>query len=617
MVVNAICGLLDAPAGLPNVRAMLLALPGHREHAHEWTDGTVALGRRAAVRDGHAGARGCFGLNDRSPLAVVADIRLDDRPALCDALGVPRRERNGIADEALVRRAYERWGRECPNHLLGDYAFAVWDPNRGVLFCARDPVGAKPFYYAPTPSGFAFASSVEAVLAAPGVEAGLDELSVAESLTGIQLLSTTRTFFQAVKKLPPGHWLALTAAKPLAGQPPVRHWHPEQAPRRPAASDDRVAEEFLALYSQAVADRLRGLGTVGVHVSGGLDSSSVAVLAARHLQCQGRPPPLGFSWLPDLAGRPPEAAHAKEYALVDAVAAHAGLRVRHCTMTAEDIVALLRRDGLFPDVMVGHDDAVQRAAAAHGVTVLLSGWGGDECASFNGRGTLESMLLRGRWRRLAVACRGRGIGPWRFLLDHALPLVAPGAMLELRRLKRGKPLRSRRGFAEASFRRRLRPRPEPTPRYTNVRRTQLALLDSAHLSARIEHWVASGARHGIEYRHPLLDRRLLEFVLGLPPEQFQCGRWSRLLMRRALRTVLPAEVCWHTSKVEPARVDALLHAQALALPAIGKELAARATPPSRASYLDMKRLLAGLSEARIRAGDQNTQACNALRFLNW
>ena len=189
-------------------------------------------------------------------------------------------------------------------------------------------------------------------------------------------------------------------------------------------------------------------------------------------------------------------------------------------------------------------------------------------------------------------------------------------MLELRRLKRGKPLWSRRGFAEASFRRRLRPRPEPTLRYANVRRTQLALLDSAHLSARIEHWVAGGARHGIEYRHPLLDRRLLEFVLGLPPEQFQCGRWGRLLMRRALRTVLPAKVCWHTSKVEPARVDALLHAQALALPAIGKELAARATPPSRASYLDMKRLLAGLSEARVRAGDQNTQACNALRFLN-
>ena len=611
--MNAICGLLGAPAGLPDLRAMLAALPGRGKDAGEWADGNVALGGRADVRDQ---SPGCLGFDPGASLTLVGDVRLDDRPALCDALGVPRHERNEIADEALVLRAYQRWGRECPNHLLGDYAFAVWDANAHTLFCARDHMGVRPFYYAYTSSGFAFASAVEAVLAAPGVDAGLDEASVAEYLTGIALFSTTRTFFEAVKKLPPGHSLALDARAPARQRPPVRYWHPAQAPRLPPASDDEYAEQFLALYSQAVADRLPGSGAIGVHVSGGLDSSSVAVLAARHLRRQGRPPPLGFSWLPDLEDRPPRPAHAKEYALIGAVAAKAGLQVRHCTIAAEDIKALLRRDGLFPGI-IGNEDAVQRTAAAHGVSVLLSGWGGDEGASFNGRGTLESMLLRGHWWRLAVACRARGMGPWRLLLDHALPLVAPGLMLELRRLKRGKPLRARRGFAEASFRRRLRPGPERIPRYVDVRRTQLALLESAHLCLRIEEWAATGARHGIEYRYPLLERRILEFALGLPPEQFQRGGWSRLLMRRALRTVLPAEVCWYASKADPARVDALREAQALALPAIGEELAARVPPPSRARYLDVEALLASLSAAGIRAGHRNIPICNALRFLDW
>ena len=606
--MNAICGLLGAADGLPDLRAMLAALPGGAAYAEEWTDGVAALG----------GAGGCLAFDPAASLAVVADVRLDDRPALCDALGVPRDERDGLADGALVLKAYLRWGRDCANHLLGDYAFAVWDAGAHTLFCARDHIGTRPFYYARTPGGFAFASTVEGVLAAPGVDDDFDELSVAEHLTGIALFSTTRTFFKAVAKLPPGHTLAIDCAQGACRvAAPARHWRPEEAPRLPPATDEQYAEEFLAIYSQAVADRLRGPDPIGVHVSGGLDSSSVAALAARQLRKRGQPPPLAFSWLPDLAGQQPKPEHAKEYALINAVADKAGLQVRHCTMDSDAIIALLRRDGAFPGAMAGNEHAVQRIAAAQGVRVMLSGWGGDEGASFNGRGTLESMLLRGHWWRLAAACRTRGTGPWGLLIGHVLPLISPALMLELRRLRRGKPLRSRRGFADPAFKRRLRPRPETLARYFGVRQAQLVLLQGDHLSARIEDWAASGARHGIEYRYPLLDRRVLEFALGLPPEQFQRGGHSRLLMRRALLEVLPPEVCWHTSKADPARTDPLLDAQVQALPAIGEELMARTTPPARARYVDMEQLLANLSPAGIRAGHRNVQVRNALCFLDW
>ena len=209
------------------------------------------------------------------------------------------------------------------------------------------------------------------------------------------------------------------------------------------------------------------------------------------------------------------------------------------------------------------------------------------------------------------------MGPRRFLLDCVLPLAFPGVMLDLRRLRRGKTLRSRRGVVDPAFRRRLKSRAEPVPRYLGVRYTQSWLLQSAHLSARMEGWAASGARRGIEYRYPLLDRRVLEFALGLPPEQYRRGRWSRWLMRHAMRSVLPPEVCRHLDKDDPARYEPLRDVLTRALPAVGEDLAARATPPSRACYVDVARLLDSLDADRIRAGRQNTSLCNALQFLDW
>ena len=213
---------------------MLGGLPGDDKHPNEWTDGTVALGGKARTGAKPRSSPSCVAFDGHSSLALVADVRLDDRRSLCDALGIPHPERQQVADAALVLGAYARWRRDCADHLLGDYAFAVWDANERSLFCARDHAGARPFYYALAPAGFAFASTVEGVLAAPGVRDDLDELSVAEHLTSIGLLSTTRTFFKAVAKLPPGHTLTVDCSGDACRvAAPMRYWRPEHAARLP------------------------------------------------------------------------------------------------------------------------------------------------------------------------------------------------------------------------------------------------------------------------------------------------------------------------------------------------------------------------------------------------
>ena len=513
--------------------------------------------------------------------------------------------------------------KHVPTTLLGDYAFAVWNASTRTLFCARDHIGAKPLYYAETVQGFVFASAVEGVLAAPGVSDALDEATVAQYLTGLSLLSTTRTFFESVRKLPPGHTLTVGGDTlrqgDVSSRLPVRlerYWRPETVPRARPASDDEYAEEFLALYAQAVEDRLHGADPVGVHLSGGLDSSSITVLAARELRRQGRLAPLAFSWLPALGVAAPAPTYAEEYARIDAVCAQAGLQVFHRALSPADFAAVLRRDGAYPGVHVHpNEEVVQRSAEERGVHVLLSGWGGDEGASFNGRGHLERLLLSGRWGKLAAECRAGGAGS-RHVLGCILNLAFPGLMLDLRRLRRGKPRHARSGILAPAFRRRTPPRPEPVPRYLDVRRSQVRLLQFPHLSVRIEGWAASGARRGIEYRYPLLDRRVLEFALGLPPAQFRRGRWGRWLMRHALRTILPSEVCWRASKEDPARFEAMRAAFFGAVPAIREELAGAA--PSRAGYVDMARLLRSLDEDWLRTEAQIDPGIGtALQFLDW
>ena len=603
--MTGICGWASGRggAGAGAVEAMLAAMADCGAESASWSGAGWSLGLRCRSAAQLPPASAC---GDPGGLAVVASARLDNRDELGDALGLAPAAASALADRDFIPAAYRRWGRECPERLLGDYAFAVWDAGRGLLFCARDHMGAHPFYYAETPRGFAFASALEGVLAAPGVSGELDESVVLTFLTD-ELVTTSHTFFRAVRRLPPGHSLVVKGGALRLR----RWWRPEELQRLPPASDDDYAAQFLHLYRRAVRDRLRGPDPVGVHLSGGLDSSSVAVLAARELRSQGRPPPLAFTLLPVLGEAPGDRAYAADYAAVAAVAEQEGLRVFH---EAPDVRAALRAvDPLFPAARdPAGEVAVQRRAVAQGVRVLLSGWGGDEGVSYLGRGHYAALLLRGRWARFLAETRAAGENPLGEAA-RALLVVSPYghelrvAVRRLGKRLRGAPVLERRVVVNAEFARSVRPLPKKRWLRAGVRRSQLARLLAGGVTRVMENWAASGARCGLEYRYPLADRRLLEFALGLPPEQFKRPEGSRWLMRHALSPrrpcphaaapVLPQQVGWQRAQArEVPESDKLLMANAFR--SIQRELAG-SPPPPRARCIDMARLVECLDFSRL------------------
>jgi len=447
--------------------------------------------------------------NPAARLAITVDARIDNHAELCDTLSVPSSERKNLPDSRLILLAWRKWELDCPRHLIGDYVFAVWDEKRQTLFCARDHIGARPFYYSLTPERFSFASDIKGVLAIPGVSNQLDEDFVTASLADKRFYRKDRTYFAEIRRLPPGHTLTVQAQTDRLEQ----YWFPENVKEVRFAKDADYAEAARDIYERAVADRLRTAEKVGVHLSGGLDSSSVTVLAARERRRQNLSAPVVLSWQP-----PPDPADgsklaSREHAQIKAVCEQENLVPLYCPMNAEDILSILKKDPTREPIHITllSENTIQREASKRSVRLVLSGWGGDEGLSFDGRGYYAELLLRGRWWRLFRESRKFG-SALRFIGKEALLLSFPDRnealkKLSTRSLKAGTGAKS---FIRAELHKQVKSHKIPC-RQSSIRSTLTWLSTRGMLAERMESWAAHGALLKIQYAYPLSDRRLMEF----------------------------------------------------------------------------------------------------------
>ena len=213
-------------------------------------------------------------------LCLTADARVDNRDELYSTLTTSGYLQGKDATDAdLILAAYRCWGEACPEHIIGDFAFAVWDGREQKLFCARDPFGIKPLHYSQIGSILCVASEAQQILQHPGVPRRLDEVALADHLVN-NCDDEERTMFLDVRRVPPGHRLIATRS----GLRTERYWDIDPGVDIRYGRDSEYEAHFLALFQRAVADRLRSSGpVVGVTMSGGMDSTSIAAVAQRIL----------------------------------------------------------------------------------------------------------------------------------------------------------------------------------------------------------------------------------------------------------------------------------------------------------------------------------------------
>jgi asparagine synthase (glutamine-hydrolysing) len=587
--MSAICGIyhLDGqPAARETIAAMSAAL-AHRGPDREglWSRGELALGHRLLITTPESAAEAQPLVRSQPDLALVADARIDNRDDLLSVLRV--QGGRGATDSDIILAAYERWGQRCVDHLVGDFAFVLWDARAGSLFCARDPMGVKPLYYFRNDRLFAFASEPKSLFTLSPVTPAVDPDEVALFM-GWRHEGRTRTLYRDVMRLPAAHTMVVSRDRALVH----RYWDPESAPGVHYRTDDDYADAFRDIFGKAVEARSRSALPVGATLSGGLDSSSVVCMARRL-----RKPLHTFSVIfPNLDDR--ELRLIDERSFVDAVVRGGGVRphlVRGDEITplrdVRKIVWHLDEPYFAPNLYLHW--AMYGAARNAGVRVLLDGFDGDSAVS-HGFGRLTGLARAKRWdtleaELLAFGAHHRGkasaLALQHYVLPHLDELVRRGHLLSWLNAARNVGRRfglSRSGLAltrgirpllpfslgrsaaadpdeveatlqpslAASLRRRVRAlqRTGGRPALPTEREAHVEGLSQPLYQLTLETADKAAAAFGIEPRYPFFDRRLIELCVGLPDDQKFGGGWPRLLLRRALDGILPPEIQWRSTK---------------------------------------------------------------------
>jgi asparagine synthase (glutamine-hydrolysing) len=563
--MSAICGKVQrdgSPVAASTINQMMTALDVYGpDGAAVWCEGTVGLGHQMLYITPESLHEHLPWRDNATEMVITADARLDNREELYTKLHIPVQEGHKLSDSQIILRAYQKWGEQCPYHLLGDFAFAIWDQQERKLFCARDVFGIRPFFYYSSPNCFIFASDLNALLVLSEVPQQLNEPLLAAFLQqeDITFAKKSQTFYEGVKKLLPSHSLTITPTQ----QKLQCYWSPDKAAKIRFSSESDYVQELQRLLQQAVECRLRSAFPVGAHLSGGLDSSSIAVLANRFLKAQGKALQ-GFSWSPPLTT--PIDSPGDERLLVKELSDLEQIECHYVSLTGEDLIKHRTRNFLVePTEMLQFEQKVQSEITARNIRVVLSGWGGDEAITFNGRGYFAELFLKGKWltlyRELTLRGKLHGLGLKGQLLQKVIIPLLPDSLLSiLNRISDEKVRYSEQSaYLTSQFSGRIKPLVEQLPHLTNslreqvgVRQNQLLLLEDGHLTDRIESWALSGALNGFVYSYPLLDRRIVEFALGIPVDWFFKNGWKRYLFRAATADILPDTVRWNKTKLEVA-----------------------------------------------------------------
>jgi asparagine synthase (glutamine-hydrolysing) len=526
------------PATIADVRPLLARL------AHRGPDGLCAASSGPAVMGVAQSITTPEARRERQPLTtesgltVAFDGRLDNRDELLRALRVPATD--GLADIDIVAAAWNSWGPDALPRMLGDFAVAVWDGIDRRLWLARDVFGLRPLLYRTWAGGFWWASELQA-LARLG-EARVNDGMVAEYLAdGIR--SESETLVRGVLRVPRAGIVSLSASGALQVQ---RYWTPRVGALRTFRRDEEPVEEFREVFSAAVRARLRAVGPVAITLSGGLDSSLVAVEAARQVRAEDRPEVGTFTLA--LPGHPSD-----ESPYAQAVAAHVGLPSTVCPIGEPAWQAIVDDAGRALDMPQPPNSVAANplsdAIRARGIRICLNGVGGNEW--FSGyHFPFADLLRQGKWIEMASRMRAfrEETSTYRPLSDVRLAMwlqLPERVKQQVRRLMR---LPALPAWIQSDFARRvrlvdrLRAGPEELALPTHQLRLMFHSATSAEQMFFTEYTERISAAFGCEERSPFLDRRVVEWALALPDDQRWRHGHGKAVLRRAAASVLPAAI---------------------------------------------------------------------------
>lgn len=518
-----------------------------------YVDGPVGLGhRRLSIIDlsetGHQPMS-----NEDGSVRVVFNGEIYNYLELTQSLKAKGHRFSSTSDTEVIVHQYEEEGEDCVNRFNGMFSFVLWDRRRRRLFAARDRMGIKPLYYYLSPTKLILASEIKAILEDPDVPRALDPQALADYMFCGRALGG-KTMFRNIREVEPGHWLSVDLE---TGRPLIRKYWQLHYNYDRSRSDEAVKEELLYRLDESVKIHCRSDAALGAHLSGGLDSSTVSALAARHRQ-----------GLKTFSIRFTEQGFLDETHFAKDVARHVGAEYCEGEPKPMDMASRLPYLLWHMDVPMASQGGfayfmTSQLAQRH-VKVSLTGHGGDELfagypAQFQASFGRTDMFLRQNYsHRIAKASNERSLLKW--VLDRG--------MAGLYRAVQNRLFRPEKNIRDIWIQLHCNHWPEGNPIFETDFRNGLdgytsvddyskpfqevgtdQILDQClyhdlvtylpgllHLEDRVSMALS------IESRVPLLDHRIAEFLATVPPEQKVRGLVPKHLLRQVASDLLPKEV---------------------------------------------------------------------------
>lgn len=498
-----------------------------------WTEGT-RVGTRGPFH---------FAVASRTGLAPApgpdGEVTLGDLDVAWWADGAP--DAGALVTPEDLAAALHARPEQAPGWLDGEFAYARYAPQAHALTLGRDGGGVRPLYYVHVPGRFAaFSSLLPGLLATRLLPHKVNRRVIAKLATNNHSHGEEAQFTH-IRRVIPGETVTLDPEKATRRQ----CWRLTcRDPIPPSADKTEVMSTLQGKLDQAVRRRLPKSGPVFTHLSGGLDSSSVAALAARAVEGTGRRV-RAYAF----GGRPlPDDIHpVDETPAIDAVLdAYPNIDLQHFASPDHEVLVHAPMASIFPAFDFPGDlyERVVRDAAEQGGTSILAGYGGDEGASYAGTGGFAEMFVKGRWRALwrianqSAAETGRPA--WRIIGSEIQRFVLPRLIPGMTGYGQG-----RSALTVSSFNVYLQPGyqdmamhgdkpPRPDTAWLRAER-----VHNGHMAWIHEQVAQLAGRHGLRYSSPLMDRAVLEFAVRLPPELLHVNGLMRAGLREPMEGILP------------------------------------------------------------------------------
>lgn len=518
-----------------------------------WHKGSVGMGHQLLFTTPESRQETLPFFDEESNLTITADARIDNRQELSEKLNVTNS--CDIPDSYFILKAYQKWGKRCPEKLLGDFAFVIWDERSKKLFCARDHIGVKPFYYFLSENAFYFASEIKALLQLKDIPIKINEKKIADYL---MLIFEDReiTFYENIFRLPAAHRFEIHPDKHYLKQ----YWSLDPEFRVILDSDEKYANAFKQLFTESVKCRLRSEFPIGSDLSGGLDSSSISCVTQKFLSKENKT-------LKTFSLVYPGFSNCDESQFIDIVSKNCQVKSYRVTATNIDPFKEIE-DPIWPN------DEPTSAPNMHryfqlckkvnekGVKILLSGFDGDSTLGSPGNYFIhlfKKYQLRTFFKEIFAYSNIRDINPCK-LIFYNVGSLAPDFLKNIwkffskktyddyREMNAIKIMEKKFITQNDVLDREKRYESQCEKKSEGLFEWHYYHLISGIFQHELEMFDQFAAACSIEMRYPFFDIRLLQFSLGLPFEQKMKDGQNRIVMRRAMKNILPDEIRWRHSK---------------------------------------------------------------------